>query len=79
MTPRDRLITVREGASIDEARELMHRYRLERVLVVNDRWELKGLITVKDIIKTRREPIRQQRRSGPAACRRGGRRRRGHR
>ena len=57
MTPRDRLITVREGASIDEARELMHRYRLERVLVVNDRWELKGLITVKDIIKTRENPF----------------------
>ena len=56
MTPRDRLITVKEGASIDEARELMHSHKLERVLVVNDAWELKGLITVKDIIKTSEHP-----------------------
>ncbi|MCP9759506.1 IMP dehydrogenase [Aquitalea sp. S1-19] len=56
MTPRDRLITVKEGASIDEARELMHFHKLERVLVVNDAWELKGLITVKDIIKTSEHP-----------------------
>lgn len=56
MTPRERLITVHEGASIDEARELMHKHRLERVLVVNDAFELKGLITVKDIIKTSEHP-----------------------
>ncbi|MBA4707811.1 IMP dehydrogenase [Aquitalea sp. FJL05] len=56
MTPRERLITVKEGASIDEARELMHTHRLERVLVINDQWELKGLITVKDIIKTSEHP-----------------------
>lgn len=56
MTPRERLITVKEGASIDEARELMHKHRLERVLVINDTWELKGLITVKDIIKTSEHP-----------------------
>src|SRR5574343_289594 len=52
MTPGDRLVTVREGASPDEARSLMHEHRLERVLVVNDAFELKGLVTVKDIIKT---------------------------
>jgi IMP dehydrogenase len=57
MTPRERLITVHEGASIDEARELMHKHRLERVLVVNDAFELKGLITVKDIIKTSEHPF----------------------
>ena len=56
MTPRNRLITVKEGASVAEARELMHAYRLERVLVINDAWELKGLITVKDIIKTSEHP-----------------------
>lgn len=56
MTPRERLVTVKEGASIDEARELMHQHKLERVLVVNDAWELKGLITVKDIIKTSEHP-----------------------
>ncbi|BAK77953.1 inosine-5'-monophosphate dehydrogenase [Pseudogulbenkiania sp. NH8B] len=57
MTPRERLVTVKEGASIDEARELMHKHRLERVLVINDAWELKGLITVKDIIKTSEHPF----------------------
>jgi len=56
MTPRDRLVTVKEGASIDDARELMHAHKLERVLVVNNAWELKGLITVKDIVKTSEHP-----------------------
>jgi IMP dehydrogenase len=51
MTPRERLITVREGASIDEGKALMHRHKLERVLVVNDAFELRGLMTVKDITK----------------------------
>jgi IMP dehydrogenase len=45
------LITVREGASIDEGKALMHRHKLERVLVVNDAFELRGLMTVKDITK----------------------------
>ncbi|AOX99587.1 IMP dehydrogenase [Jeongeupia sp. USM3] len=57
MTPKERLITVREGASIDEARNLMHEHRLERVLVVDDGFRLKGLITVKDIIKTSEHPL----------------------
>ena len=57
MTPRERLVTVREGASLEEARELMHAHKLERVLVVNDAFELKGLITVKDIIKTSEKPL----------------------
>jgi IMP dehydrogenase len=57
MTPRDRLITVKEGASIEEARDLMHAHRLERVLVITDDFELKGLITVKDIIKTSEHPF----------------------
>src|SRR5260221_3492294 len=52
MTPRDRLITVKEGASLEEARALMHRHRLERVLVINGDWELRGLMTVKDILKS---------------------------
>lgn len=56
MTPRDRLITVREGASPEEAQALMHKHRLERVLVVNDNFELRGLMTVKDIIKTTEHP-----------------------
>jgi IMP dehydrogenase len=56
MTPRERLVTVREGASLDEAQELMHRHRLERVLVVNEDFELRGLITVKDILKATEKP-----------------------
>lgn len=51
MTPRERLITVREGASLEEGKSLMHKHKLERVLVVNDAFELRGLMTVKDITK----------------------------
>ncbi|TAK78264.1 MAG: IMP dehydrogenase [Aquabacterium sp.] len=51
MTPRERLITVREGTSLAEAKALLHKQKLERVLVVNDSFELRGLITVKDITK----------------------------
>ncbi|MCB5187787.1 IMP dehydrogenase [Methylobacillus caricis] len=57
MTPRDRLVTVREGASLEEATALLHKHRLERVLVVNDAFELKGLITVKDIQKSSDHPL----------------------
>ncbi|HVC50164.1 MAG TPA: IMP dehydrogenase [Burkholderiales bacterium] len=57
MTPRDRLVTVKEGSSREEALDLMHRFRLERVLVVNDEFELKGLITVKDIQKSSEHPL----------------------
>ena len=56
MTPRERLITVPEGTSIDVARELMHEHKIERVLVLNEQDELKGLITVKDIVKTTEFP-----------------------
>ena len=57
MTPRERLVTVREGASLEEAKELMHRHRLERVLVINGNDELRGLITVKDITKATEHPL----------------------
>jgi IMP dehydrogenase len=56
MTPRERLITVKESASREEARALMHKNRIERVLVVNDAFELRGLITVKDILKSSEHP-----------------------
>ncbi|MDE2117576.1 MAG: IMP dehydrogenase [Betaproteobacteria bacterium] len=56
MTPRERLITVKENASREEARSLMHQHRIERVLVVNDAFELRGLITVKDILKSSEHP-----------------------
>ncbi len=51
MTPREKLVVVKEGASLDEGKTLMHRHKLERVLVVNDDFELRGLMTVKDITK----------------------------
>ncbi len=51
MTPRERLIWVREGASLEEGKALMHKHRLERVLVLSDGFELRGLMTVKDITK----------------------------
>jgi IMP dehydrogenase len=56
MTPRRKLVTVREGAGREEAMGLMHEHRLERVLVVNDDFELRGLITVKDIQKSSEHP-----------------------
>ncbi|MCE1242810.1 IMP dehydrogenase [Oryzomicrobium sp.] len=56
MTPRKRLVTVKEGASIDEAKELIRLHRLERVLVVDDEFHLRGLITVKDILKATEYP-----------------------
>ncbi len=57
MTPRERLIYVKEGASPEEARALLHKHRLERVLVVNDGFALRGLVTVKDILKATEHPL----------------------
>jgi IMP dehydrogenase len=56
MTPQKKLITVREGASREEAVKLMHQHRLERVLVVDEEFHLKGLVTVKDFAKSERYP-----------------------
>jgi IMP dehydrogenase len=57
MTPRNRLITVREGATREEAIHLLHQHRLERVLVIDEHDVLKGLITVKDIQKSHDHPF----------------------
>lgn len=57
MTPRERLVMVKEGSSPEEAKALMHQHRLERVLVVNDEGELCGLVTVKDILKSTEHPM----------------------
>ncbi len=56
MTPKERLVTVREGADREEVLALLHQHRLERLLVVNDDFELRGLITVKDIQKSSEHP-----------------------
>ncbi|VAW87554.1 Inosine-5'-monophosphate dehydrogenase / CBS domain [hydrothermal vent metagenome] len=52
MTPKERLVTVKEGAERDEVLSLLHKHRIEKVLVINDSFHLKGLITVKDIQKS---------------------------
>ncbi|HMW70512.1 MAG TPA: IMP dehydrogenase, partial [Cellvibrionaceae bacterium] len=56
MTPKEKLVTVKEGASADEVRGLLHRHRIEKVLVVDDAFNLTGLITVKDINKAETYP-----------------------
>ncbi len=56
MTPKDKLVTVREGADHKEAIELLHKHRIEKVLVVNDDFHLRGMITVKDIQKAKDYP-----------------------
>jgi IMP dehydrogenase len=56
MTPKDKLVTVRDGTSRAEAQALLHKHRLERVLVVDDQFRLKGLVTVKDIVKETEHP-----------------------
>src|SRR5690242_21689979 len=57
MTRREQLVTVPEGTELEQAKALMHRHRLERVLVINGDHELRGLITVKDIQKSTEHPL----------------------
>ena len=64
MTPRTKLVTVREGASREEAMALMHKHRLERVLVINKNFDLRGLITAKDILKSTEHPLASKDRFG---------------
>ncbi|MCB1856961.1 MAG: IMP dehydrogenase [Gammaproteobacteria bacterium] len=56
MTPKERLVTVQEGARREEVIKLLHKHRIEKVLVVNKSFELRGLITVKDIQKAKENP-----------------------
>lgn len=56
MTPKQRLVTVEEGASLDKVQQLLHQHRIEKVLVVNDSFQLRGMITVKDIQKSSEHP-----------------------
>jgi IMP dehydrogenase len=68
MTPRERLITVMEGSSPEEAKALMHKHRLERVLVVNSDFQLRGLVTVKDILKSSEHPFACKDEQGHLRC-----------
>lgn len=56
MTPKERLVTVIEGADKEEIQSLLHKHRIEKVLVVNEQFQLRGLITVKDIQKSHDYP-----------------------
>ena len=56
MTPKDKLVTVKEGVAAAEVRELLHRHRIEKVLIVDDAFHLKGMMTVKDIEKAKAYP-----------------------
>ncbi|EDN67342.1 Inosine-5'-monophosphate dehydrogenase [Beggiatoa sp. PS] len=56
MTPKERLVTVQEGASREEIKHLLHKYRIEKLLVVNEQFQLRGLVTVKDIQKATEKP-----------------------
>jgi IMP dehydrogenase len=55
MTPKSRLVTAKEGTGRDVIRKLLHKHRIEKVLIVNDAFQLCGMITVKDIMKTPRQ------------------------
>ncbi len=68
MTPRERLITVMEGATPEDGQALMHVHRLERVLVVNDAFQLRGLMTVKDIVKATEYPNAAKDSQGKLRC-----------
>lgn len=57
MTPKDKLVTVKENTSRDQVLDLLHEYRIEKVLVVNDDFQLQGMITVKDIQKSSDNPL----------------------
>ncbi|MFB4368817.1 MULTISPECIES: IMP dehydrogenase [unclassified Pseudomonas] len=57
MTPKERLVTVKEGAAKDAVREVLHKHRIEKVLIVDDAFNLKGMMTVKDIEKAKAYPL----------------------
>lgn len=57
MTPKARLVTVKEGFDRETVRELLHKHRIEKVLVVNDSFQLRGMVTVKDILKEKEKPF----------------------
>ncbi|MDM8566303.1 IMP dehydrogenase [Candidatus Halobeggiatoa sp. HSG11] len=56
MTPKERLVTVQEGASRDEIAYLLHKHRIEKILIINDKFQLRGMVTVKDIQKATEKP-----------------------
>ncbi len=57
MTPKERLVTVKEATDREIVRKLLHKHRIEKVLVINDAYQLRGMITVKDILKEQGKPF----------------------
>lgn len=57
MTPKEKLVTAKEGASTEEIKELLHKYRIEKVLLVDDEFHLKGMVTNTDILKAEAYPL----------------------
>lgn len=57
MTPQDRLVTVNKSADRDLVQKLLHKHRIEKVIVINDNFQLEGMITVKDILKQQAKPL----------------------
>lgn len=57
MTPKERLVTVNESAGRDEIKKLLHKHRIEKVLVINDTYQLQGMVTVKDILQNQAKPF----------------------
>jgi len=68
MTPKKRLVTVREGTNLEKAKELLHKYRIEKLPVVNDEFRLRGLITMKDIEKIEKYPTASKDNFGRLRC-----------
>ncbi|PJA03726.1 MAG: IMP dehydrogenase [Gammaproteobacteria bacterium CG_4_10_14_0_2_um_filter_38_22] len=64
MTPKERLITVKEGVSRDAVMALFRQHRVEKILIVNDRFELRGMYTVKDILKSQSKPLATKNENG---------------
>ncbi len=73
---KENLVTVPVGTTLEQAEAILHQHRVEKLLVVDDHYNLKGLITVKDIQKKLKYPLRRQGQPGPPARRRGDRRHR---
>src|SRR3989338_4454694 len=64
MTPKERLITVKEGVSRDAVMTLFRQHRVEKILIVNDQFELRGMYTVKDILKSQSKPLATKNENG---------------
>lgn len=68
MTPKKKLVTVREGTNLEEAKELLHKFRIEKLPVVNKAFKLRGLITMKDIEKIEKHPTASKDEMGRLRC-----------